>query len=472
MILPLSFRDKTVAVMGLGKSGVIAAAGLAAAGARVLTWDDTQAGRNEAAARGCRISDLLQADWQAIAALVLSPGIPHTHPAPHPVAVAAKAAGVPIIGDVDLLVRTLPQARYIGITGTNGKSTTTALLGHILRSLERPVAVGGNLGVPALALDPMDADGTYVLELSSFQLDLTPSLASDIAVLTNISADHLDRHGGMAGYIAAKRRLFEQQRPGSAAVIGIDDPHSAELCDALASDSARRVLPISSVRRTRGGAYAADGTLYDDTDGRNVPVLSLAEVPTLPGVHNHQNAAAAFAAARAADLDADAVAQAIRSYPGLPHRQELIAEIDGVRYINDSKATNADSAARALACYDTVYWIAGGKPKEGGLDLLAPYLRNVRHAFLIGEAAQAMRDDLARRGGPEATMSGDLDAALAAAHAMAQREGRSGAVVLLSPACASYDQFANFEARGDHFRRGVKALPGRMRRFASAGRAA
>ncbi|MGE4218404.1 MAG: UDP-N-acetylmuramoyl-L-alanine--D-glutamate ligase [Alphaproteobacteria bacterium] len=472
MILPTSYRDKTVAVMGLGKSGLIAAAALAAAGARVLAWDDGQAGRDAAAARGCRVCDLLQAEWQEIAALVLSPGIPHTHPVAHPVAAAAKAAGVPIIGDVDLLVRTRPQARYIGITGTNGKSTTTALLGHILRELGRPVAVGGNLGVPALALDPMDADGTYVLELSSFQLDLTPSLASDVAVLTNISADHLDRHGGMAGYIAAKRRLFDQQRPGATAVIGTDDPDSAALCDAFSRDGARRVLPVSSGHRVRGGAYVIDGMLHDDLGGTNAPVLALADIPTLPGVHNHQNAAAAYAAARAAGLDAAGIARAIRSYPGLPHRQELVAEIDGVRYINDSKATNADSAARALACYDTIYWIAGGKPKEGGLDLLAPYLRNVRHAFLIGEAAPAMRDDLARRGGPKTTMSGDLETALGAAHAMAQREGTPGAVVLLSPACASYDQFANFEARGDRFRHAVGGLPGSVRRFAQSGRAA
>ncbi len=298
---------------------------------------------------------------------MLSPGIPHTHPKPHPVAAAARAAGVPIIGDVELLVQSAPDAGYVGVTGTNGKSTTTALIGHILAASGRRVEVGGNLGTAALSLEPLDRNGTYVLELSSYQLELTPSLACDVAILLNITPDHLDRHGGMAGYVAAKRRIFEHQQPADAAVVGIDD----EICRGIAGEVRRArcqtVVPISAERAVEGGVYVVDGILTDDTEAKAARVMEMRRAPRLPGRHNWQNAAAAFAAARRAGVSADAAAAGIASFPGLAHRQELIAAIDGIRYVNNSKATNADAAAKALACYDAIYWIAGGLPKAGGI---------------------------------------------------------------------------------------------------------
>ena len=462
------FTRKKVAVLGLGRSGLAAARALATSGADVMAWDDDAAKRDQV--DGTMIVDLATADWSSVETLILSPGIPHTHPEPHPVARLARAAGAEIISDVEVLVRARGEASYVGVTGTNGKSTTTALISHVLGENRVPVEAGGNLGIPALALQPIESTGYYVLEMSSFQLELTRSAEFDIAVLLNISADHLDRHGGLDGYIDAKKMIFAGQRDGATAVIGIDDEVCARIYQELKADGQRNVIPISGQQHVAGGVYACDGVLYDDLDSVNAPVVPLAEVPALPGAHNAQNAAAAYCAARAVGLAANEIAGAISSYQGLPHRQEVAAIIDGIRYVNDSKATNPDATARALACYDTIYWIAGGLGKEGGMDSIKPHLGHVRRAFLIGEAAETMESAFA--GKLDTVLSSDLVGAVRAAHEQASEDRCPGAVVLLSPACASFDQFTNFEERGREFCRLVATLPGAKRHVLSGGEAA
>src|SRR5229473_1749685 len=414
MIVVDSFAGRRIAVLGLARSGRAAAHALAAGGATVLAWDDD------------------------------------------PAVLRAREAGSEIIGDIELLGRAQPDAFYVGITGTNGKSTTTALIGHILAAARRRVEIGGNLGTPALSLAPLGRDGTYVLEASSFQLELIDSLAFDVAVLLNITPDHLDRHGGMAGYIAAKRRIFAHQGTASIAIVGIDDPICRALADELRRAGPGRVLPISVTERAPGGVYAEGGWLVDAIGREPMAVLDLALAERLPGSHNWQNAAAAYAAARSVGVAIEHAAGAIRSFPGLAHRQELVDMIDGVRYINDSKATNADAAEKALACYEAIYWIAGGLPKAGGITSLGPYFRRLRHAYLIGTATEEFAATLGNS--VPFTRCGDLATATAAAAERARRDGVPGAVVLLSPACASYDQFAHFEARGDAFRALVAGL--------------
>jgi UDP-N-acetylmuramoylalanine--D-glutamate ligase len=448
--------DRTLAVLGLGKSGLVAAKALKASGATVWAWDDSAAQRAKLAAEGIEPVDLAMADWARIDALVLSPGIPHTFPQAHPVAAKAKAASKPIIGDVELLLRAQPHARLLAITGTNGKSTTTALSGHILASAGRQVAVGGNIGTPALALPALGAAGIYVLELSSYQLEITPSLKPTVAILLNITPDHIDRHGDMAGYVAAKERIFQRQTAGDMAVVGIDDATSRAMHDRLLARKGPRVVAISSIRPAPGGVSGAGGKLVDDLDGKAETLLDLTGIATLPGEHNWQNTAAAYAAMRALGLQRGPILEGIRSYPGLAHRQELIATIAGVRYVNDSKATNADAAQKALVCYQPIYWILGGKPKEGGIESLKPLFPRIAHAYLIGEASAEFARAL--KGQVAATECGTLDRAVAAAHAQAQADRRPGAVVLLSPACASFDQFANFEQRGEAFRQLVLKL--------------
>lgn len=458
-MIPLpQYKGRTVAVMGLGRSGIAAAHALAASGAEVWAWDDDEASRRRAEAEGVAIVDLMACDWRVPKALVLSPGIPFHYPAPHPVAALARSAGCAVLGDIELLGKAKGAARLCGITGTNGKSTTTALIGHLLKEAGIPTEVGGNLGTPALALAPLGGDGIYVLEVSSFQLDLTASIAFDVAVLLNISPDHLYRHGGLDGYIGAKRRIFRNQTAGHIAVIGVDDEYGRAIHEEMRAANGPRALPISGERRVPGGVYAFDGVLYDDTNGPTAAVLKMAEAPRLPGTHNWQNAAAAYAAARALGLPREAVVRGIKSFPGLAHRQELVAIVDGVRYVNDSKATNADAASKALACYRDIYWIAGGRPKEGGIRSLTPWFANIAHAFLIGEAEADFADTL--EGHVAFTRCGNLAAAVAAASEMARTDRRSEPVVLLSPACASFDQWENFEARGDAFRKMVAALAG------------
>ena len=457
MIPVPGFERRKVAVLGLARSGRAAAAALEVGGAEVLAWDDSGKTRSGIAAE-LPLRDLTKIDWRGVAALMLSPGIPHSFPQPHPAVAAARAAGVPIIGDIELLGRAQPKARYIGITGTNGKSTTTALIGHILASAGETVEIGGNLGPPALGLKPLDAGGSYVLEMSSFQLELVETLAFDIAVLLNITPDHLDRHGDMAGYVAAKKRIFARQDDDATAVVGVDDDICREMVAALRLDGNRRIVPVSVKEVVPDGVYVEDGWLVDAMEGAPERVFDLREAPLLPGSHNAQDAAAAYAVARRAGVSSEATTAGIRTFPGLAHRQELVDTIDGVRYINDSKATNADATEKALACYEAIYWIAGGLPKAGGITSLAPYFKRLRHAFLIGNAAGEFAATL--DGKVSYTRCGDLASAVAAASDRARGEHAPDAVVLLSPACASYDQFANFEVRGDTFRRLVGELPG------------
>jgi len=456
---------RTYGVLGLGRSGLAVCKALIADGANILAWDDSAEACAAAEIMGAKISDFPKRSFDGVAALIVSPGIPILHPAPHPIVARAREAGVEIVGDIDLLASNNPDATYIGITGTNGKSTTTSLVGHILKVAGRQAEVGGNLGLPALALDNVGGEGIYVLELSSYQLELSESAVFDIAVLLNISPDHLDRHGGMDGYVAAKKRIFQNQSIGSIAIVGVDDAQSRAVYEELKGRSGLKVIAVSGREAQTDGVYAVGRTLFDATgEGPAESVLDLSRVRALPGEHNAQNAAAAYAVARAAGISSAETAAAITDFPGLAHRQELVDVIDGISYINDSKATNAEAAARALACYDNVYWIAGGRPKADGINSIRPHLERVRHAYLIGEAANDFQAAL--QGLVETTVCGELPTALERARidAMAEADqGDGAAVILLSPACASFDQFRDFEDRGNAFRSLVGALAGANR---------
>ena len=449
--------NQTLALFGLGSSGLATADALRDSGAAVVAWDDAPASRRAAAAAGIDLRDPAAWEWPGLDALVLSPGIPLTHPEPHPVVCSARQADCPVIGDIELLGEAAPDARMVGVTGTNGKSTTTALLGHLLAEAGRTVAVGGNLGPPALSLPALGREGIYVIECSSYQLDLIDRIRFDTAVLLNISPDHLDRHGDLAGYVAAKRRIF-RDRPGGGqvAIVGTDDAASRAVLSELEGRAGWRLVPIAVGRPVDGGVSVLGGTLFEDDRA----VADLSRIDTLPGAHNHQNAAAAFAAARSLGLSRAEAAAALATYPGLPHRQETVAIVDGVRYVNDSKATNGEATRNALVCYRAIYWIAGGRPKADGLEAVLPELDRVRRAYLIGEAEAAFAEEIGGRVPVE--RRGDLARALEAAHRDAQRERPPGATVLLSPACASFDQWPSFAARGDAFRSAAGSLGERV----------
>ena len=444
-----------VAVLGLGKSGMATAAALQASGVDVAAWDDEQAGRRVAAERSIPLVDLTEADLGDMRFLVLSPGIPLHFPEPHAVVRRANAADCAIVGDIELLYLAEPDARYVGITGTNGKSTTTSLIGHILAEAGMGIAVGGNLGTAVLTFPPLGADGTYVLEMSSYQLDLIDTTVFDAAVLLNITPDHLDRHGGMDGYIAAKERIFARQSGPQAAIVGIDSAASRGVWERLAAAGHGRLIPISVGKATPGGVYVLDGWLTDDIDGAAEREIDLKTIQRLPGAHNWQNAAAAWAVARVSGVAKSTIASALKSFPGLVHRQQLVRTIGNILFVDDSKATNADAAEKALSSYERIFWIAGGRAKEGGLSGLESLMPRVVHAFLVGEAADAFADWL--DGKAPYTIVGTIDRAAEAAYAMAKADGQGG-VVLLSPACASFDQFPNFEVRGRFFVNAVNAL--------------
>ena len=448
------------AVFGLARSGLATARALTAGGAEVRLWDDNEASRANAAAAGFQPMPLHDATLVGCSGLALAPGVPLTHPVPNQVVAAAQRAGLPVIGDIELLLRELKPDQggpgIYGITGTNGKSTTTALLAHVLKAAGRSIALGGNIGLPVLDLPRFESvrDGVYVLEMSSFQIDLTPGWHAQIAILLNVTPDHLDRHGTLENYAAIKARIFAGQTSGDTAIIGVDDEHCRRIHAALAAErNGRRIVPVSIRRVLPDGVSAVDGHLYED--GR--PVFAL-DFPNLPGAHNGQNIACAYAAARAAGLDANAIRAGIAGFPGLKHRLQRVGRIDGIPCINDSKATNADSTEKALASFPTIYWIAGGKPKEGGIEALRPLFARIRHASLIGEAAPAFAATLGAAV-PHA-LCGTLDKALDDALAAAKRDQARDAVVLLSPACASYDQFRSFEHRGDEFIRLVQQRSG------------
>ncbi len=453
MVPTPQYAGERVVVMGLGKSGLSAAASLRAGGAKVEVWDDKETSLAEGTAKGFTA---FNNDIKGARILVWSPGVPHSFPTAHALAVKARNENVPLVCDVDLLLETQSEAAVVAITGTNGKSTTTSLVAHIFKQAGRKTAVGGNLGIPALDLEPLGSDGIYVLELSSYQLELVPHLACETAILLNITPDHLARHGGMDGYIAAKRRIFARQRSPRTAVIGVDDDLCLALYEELRKDGLHRVVPISVTRAVAGGVYVIDGQLINDTDGRAETILDLTLIARLPGAHNWQNAAAATAAALSQGLSISAIVAGLKTFPGLKHRQELVATADNVAFVNDSKATNADATEKALLCYQNIYWIAGGQAKEGGITSLFSLFPRIRHAFLIGEASDDFADVL--RGQVPFTQYKTLEGATAAAGEIALSENLPGATVLLSPACASWDMFKSFEHRGNVFRDTVLQL--------------
>jgi len=458
MIEVFPFAGYPVAVFGLGSSGLVAAQALQKADAEVMAWDDNAEARERAEEEGIPLVDLYKCDWSDMTTLVVSPGVPLNHPEPHPIVELARQARCEVIGDIELLARTQRWCNYIGITGTNGKSTTTALIGHIMQTAGREAEVGGNLGIPALSLEPLGPEGTYVLEMSSYQLELTVSVTFDVGILLNLSADHIDRHGDMNGYMAAKRSIFNRQTKPRAAVVGVDDDFCRTIVDQLKEADEQVVIPVSGHERVHGGVYAIDGILYDDMEGTETPVCNLKQNPSLPGEHNWQNAAAAYAACKTAGVAPHAIMACLQSYPGLVHRQEPVDIVDGIAFVNDSKATNAAAASKALASYDNIYWIAGGRPKEGGLSDCMANLENVRHAYLIGEATMAFGQAL--DGKVPFAVSGDLATAIDQAVSQAKEDGLEKPIVVLSPAAASFDQFDDFEARGDSFKDIVEALPG------------
>ncbi len=451
-------KGSSFVVLGLARSGLSTVRALVAAGIDYVAWDDDETSRAAAAGAGVKLVDPASIDWQRFTALIISPGIPNRLPKPHAAAEAARAAGKKIICDVELLAVAQPEARFVAVTGTNGKSTTTALIGHILTSAGVACEVGGNIGRGALGLGPLGIGGVYVLELSSYQLELLDTFRAHVAVWLNITPDHIDRHGDMAGYVAAKEHIFDRQKPGDCAVIGVDDDHSRAVHTKMATRYRIAAPPVAFDRPVLGGMSFRAGRLLD-ADGYSA---NFSDVPTLPGDHNAQNAACAFVACRWLRVSRDEILKGLKTYPGLPHRQERVAAVGNVTYVNDSKATNADATARALSSYCDIYWIAGGQAKEGGVAPLAAYFERVRHAFLIGEATELFAGQLEGKVGY--SRCGDLQSAVGAAHELAQRETpkRDGgpAVVLLSPACASWDQWKSYEHRGDAFRTMARALPG------------
>lgn len=458
MIPATSFDKRLVAVFGLGKSGLSTVRALEAGGALVVAWDDGEQRRAEAQAAGVTLEDLTKIDWSGVAAFVLSPGVPLTHPAPHPTVELAKAAGVEIIGDIELFYRAVraiaPDVKIIGITGTNGKSTTTALIGHMVQCCGGDAQVGGNIGKPVLELDLPTANTVYVIELSSYQLDLAPSFAPNIGVLLNITPDHIDRHGTIENYAAVKSRLFAHQSAGDTAIIGIDDAYSREIFAYVNGERASSAVSVSIGMAHEHGIYVLDGQLYDSSIASDQSVGDFTGLRTLAGAHNWQNAAVAYAAGCALDYSAADILAAFASFPGLAHRMEIVAEENGVLYVNDSKATNADAASKALATYNNIYWIIGGKAKEGGIETLECFFPRLRRAYLIGDAADTFANTL--EGKVDYLQAQTLDRAVeAAAQDADAADGDALRVVLLSPACASFDQFANFEARGDAFRAAV-----------------
>ena len=460
MIPITTFAGKTVAVFGLGGSGLIAARALKEGGAQVIAFDDAPKKLSEAQVAGIATQDLHAIDWPSVAALVLAPGVPLTHPKPHWTVSLARQTGVEVIGDIELFCREralqAQKSPLVAITGTNGKSTTTALIAHILNSAGRDAQLGGNIGVPVLALEPLSPERAYVLEVSSYQIDLAPSLEPTVGILLNVTEDHLDRHGSMDNYAAIKERLPASVEPGGTAVIGVDDDYTRTAA-ARIERSGKTVVRVSVVGPLRDGFYAEGMQILSAAAGKARPVAELAGIGSLRGAHNAQNAACAVAACLALGLDAAAIQKGLATFPGLAHRMQPIGRKGNVLFVNDSKATNADSTAKALASFHDIFWIAGGKPKTGGIESLAEYFPRIAKAYLIGEAAKEFAATLDGKVSYE--IAGAMPAAVEAAARDAAATGRKEPVVLLSPACASFDQYANFEVRGKAFTDLVLALP-------------
>jgi UDP-N-acetylmuramoylalanine--D-glutamate ligase len=457
MIPVRGFENQQVAVLGLGRSGLATARSLRAGGAVPVCWDDNPAARDLVAEEGFEVRDFLgHGALDAIACLVVSPGIPHLYPEPNKVVAAAWRAGVPVDNDIGLFFRSLALQqwddfeqlpRVIAVTGSNGKSTTSALIHHVLCEAGKPAQLAGNIGRGVLDIEPPQDGGVIVLELSSYQTDLARALTPDVAVFTNLSPDHLDRHGGMGGYFAAKRRLFAEGGPDRA-IIGVDDPEGQYLANQLSEGAAdNRVIQVSVARKLTGPGWqvwARKGFLSEYRKGRQAGSIDLRAISGLPGEHNHQNACAAYAACRALGIAPRTIEGAFHSFAGLPHRSQTIAEANGVRFVNDSKATNVDSAAKALRAFQNIRWICGGLEKDGGMGALSKAAGNVKKAYVIGRDAAQFAMQLE---GIETQVCTSMDKAVASAVA----EAMPGDTVLLAPAAASFDQYDNFEKRGEDF---------------------
>jgi UDP-N-acetylmuramoylalanine--D-glutamate ligase len=458
MIPVNSFKGRTVALFGLGGSGLATAKALVDGGADVIAWDDNPESVEKAGEAGVPTADLRGIDWSSVASFVLSPGVPLTHPKPHWTVDLARAAGVEIIGDVELFVRErralAPNCPLIAITGTNGKSTTTALIAHILKASGRDTQLGGNIGTAVLTLDPPKDGRFFVVECSSYQIDLAPTLDPTAGVLLNLTPDHLDRHGTMQHYADIKERLVAGSKT---AIVGVDDSYCVMIADRIerAGVSVRR---ISSRQVLADGYYLDKGGIVEADSGATHKVADLSAIQTLRGAHNAQNAAAAIAACRAVGVSEEEIVAGLNSFPGLKHRMQPVGRRGNVVFVNDSKATNADAAAPALSSYDRIYWIAGGLPKEGGITSLTGFFPKIARAYLIGEAAPAFAATLGEAVPYE--ISGTLEKAVAHAADDAEKDGNGPVAVILSPACASFDQYKNFEVRGDAFVGHVRALDG------------
>ena len=452
MIPVTTFAGKRVAVFGLGSSGLLAARAMKEGGADVIAFDDDQKKISDAQAAGLKTQNLREIDWSGVAALVLAPGVPLTHPEPHWTVTLARKANVEVIGDIELFCRERAksgrQCPLIAITGTNGKSTTTALIAHLLNSAGRDAQMGGNIGVPVLALQLFGPGRAYVLEVSSYQIDLAPSLRPTVGVLLNVTEDHIDRHGSIENYAAIKERLPANVEAGGTAVIDIDDGYTLAAADRI-QRAGKKVVRVSVEGPLADGYYADGSRILRASSGKAVVVADLAGIGSLRGVHNAQNAACAFATCTALGIDAATIQKGLRDFPGLAHRMEQVGRKGKVLFVNDSKATNADSAAKALASFQDIFWIAGGKPKTGGIDSLTEFFPRIRKTYLIGEAADEFAKTLDGRVPYE--INRILSAAIDAAARDAQASGLKEPVVLLSPACASFDQYRNFEVRGKAF---------------------
>ncbi|HYC16405.1 MAG TPA: UDP-N-acetylmuramoyl-L-alanine--D-glutamate ligase [Pseudolabrys sp.] len=461
MIPVTTFAGKRVAVFGLGGSGLSAASALKLGGAEIIAFDDDEKKIAEAQAAGLKIQDFREIEWSKVAALVLTPGVPLTHPAPHWAAALANKTSVEVIGDIELFCRERaksgPGCPLVAITGTNGKSTTTALTAHLLKSGGRDTQMGGNIGVPTLALEPFGPGRTYVLEVSSYQIDLAPSLRPTVGILLNVSEDHLDRHGSIGNYAALKERLPASVEDGGTAVIDVDDVYTRAAAERIAR-AGKNVIRVSVVAPLREGYYTDGSRIVRAVNDRAQVVADLSGVGSLRGVHNAQNAACAVATCISLGVDLGAIQKGLKSFPGLAHRMQPVGRRGRILFVNDSKATNAASAAKALASFQEIFWIAGGKPKTGGITSLTPFFSRIRKAYLIGEAAKEFARTL--DGQVPFEINGILSAAIEAATRDAEASGLKEPVVLLSPACASFDQYPNFEIRGKAFTDIVQAIPG------------
>ncbi|MBP02399.1 MAG: UDP-N-acetylmuramoyl-L-alanine--D-glutamate ligase [Rhodospirillaceae bacterium] len=449
-MIPLNaYSNKAVLVVGYGTTGIATAAALHKSGANVFIWDDDHSKKADAQKKAFQIFDENTCDLNELEAIIWSPGIPHTYPSPHPLAKKVLSSGHVLRCDIDLLAETQADAFFIGITGTNGKSTTTALTQHILKSAKRTTEVGGNFGIAALDLKPLKNGAYYILELSSYQLELCPKLSCNIAVLLNITPDHLERHNGIKGYINSKKRLLQNQTNSALKVIVNNDTHTNQIINKYRKEK-KNIIEVSCNKDLEDGIVISDGFLIDRKWNTN-EIIDLKNYACLPGQHNWLNAGAAYAITKSIGVSSKIISSAFSTFSGLNHRQELIGKSRKVTFINDSKATNANATLYAMNCYNNIYWIAGGIPKDDGIEPLKPLLHRVAHAFLIGQSTSRFAKTLEQEN-VKFSICKNLYEATVQAGRQAEKDELPEPVVLLSPASASFDEFKDFEERGNHFR--------------------